>query len=126
MPRVPDDVGRGGASGVRAARLGPTPFADPLVLALPRGGVPVAYEVAIALHAPLDVFVARKVGAPGHEELGIGAIAEGSDELIVTQTARALGLTSRQLAVLAARERTELDRRVEHYRGGAPLPSPAA
>jgi putative phosphoribosyl transferase len=84
--------------------------------------VPVAYEVAAALRAPLEVFVARKVGAPGHEELGIGAIAEGSDELVVTETARALGLTSQELAALAERERTELDRRVERYRGGAPLP----
>src|SRR5438034_1242529 len=105
-----------------AARLRQQAFADPVVLALPRGGVPVAYEVAAVLGAPLEVFVARKVGAPGHEEFGIGAIAEGSDELIVTERARALGLTSRQLAALAQRERVELERRVEHYRGGAPLP----
>lgn len=105
-----------------AARLGQQSFVSPVVLALPRGGVPVAFEVARALGAPLEVFVARKVGAPGHEEFGIGAIAEGSDELIVTDSARALGLTARQLAALAARERTELGRRVGHYRGGAPLP----
>jgi putative phosphoribosyl transferase len=103
-------------------RLRQEAFADPVVLALPRGGVPVAYEVAVALRAPLEVFVARKVGAPGHEEFGIGAIAEGSDELIVTESARALGLTSSQLEALAQREQTELDRRVEHYRGGSSLP----
>ena len=61
----------------RVARLA---LASPVVLALPRGGVPVAAEVATALGAPLDVFVARKVGAPGHEELGIGAVAEGLDD----------------------------------------------
>jgi putative phosphoribosyl transferase len=103
-------------------RLAREPFADPVVLALPRGGVPVGYEVAIALNAPLEVFVARKVGAPGHEELGIGAIAEGSDQLVVTKMALGLGLTSRQLELLADRERAELDRRVEKYRRGAPLP----
>src|SRR5204863_6455918 len=59
---------------------------------------------------------------PGHEELGIGAIAEGSDEIVVTEIAHALGLTWRQLEALAARERVELERRVEHYRRGAPLP----
>jgi len=105
-----------------AARLGQESFADPVVLALPRGGVPVAYEVATALRAPVEVFVARKIGAPGHEELGIGAIAEGSDEIVVTEIAHALGLTWRELEALAARERVELERRVEHYRRGAPLP----
>jgi putative phosphoribosyl transferase len=104
------------------ARLAEESFTAPLVLALPRGGVPVAYEVAFALRAQLEVFVARKVGAPGREELGIGAIAEGSDELVVSATARALGLTSRQLESLANKERIELDRRVEQYRGRAPLP----
>jgi putative phosphoribosyl transferase len=104
-----------------AARLGEAPFTDAVVLALPRGGVPVAYEVAVALHAPLDVFVARKVGAPGHEELGIGAIAEGSDVLIVTESAHALGLTSAELVALAERERIELRRRVADYRGDAKL-----
>jgi putative phosphoribosyl transferase len=104
------------------ARLAEEAFANPHVLALPRGGVPVAYEVALALTAPLDVFVARKVGAPGREELGIGAIAEGSDELVVSETARAIGLTAHQLEALANKERIELDRRVEQYRAGAPLP----
>jgi putative phosphoribosyl transferase len=104
-----------------AARLEQGEYTDPLVLALPRGGVPVAFEVARSLRAPLDVFVARKVGAPGRKEFGVGAIAEGSDEVVVTDAARALGLSSRQLAALAERERAELDRRVERYRAGAPL-----
>jgi putative phosphoribosyl transferase len=104
------------------ARLAEESFTNPLVLALPRGGVPVAYEVAAALRAPLEVFVARKVGAPGREELGIGAIAEGSDQLVVSATARALGLTSRQLESLANKARIEVDRRVEQYRAGARLP----
>jgi putative phosphoribosyl transferase len=105
-----------------AARLEQDEYIDPLVLALPRGGVPVAFEVARSLRAPLDIFVARKVGAPGREEFGVGAIAEGSDELVVTHAARELGLSSRQLAALAERERAELDRQVERYRAGATLP----
>jgi putative phosphoribosyl transferase len=113
---------RRAAGRLLGARLTEEEFTNPHVLALPRGGVPVAFEVALALQAPLDVFVARKVGAPGREELGIGAIAEGSDELVVSETARALGLTSDQLAALANEQRIELDRRVEQYRAGAPLP----
>ena len=103
-------------------RLHNESFVDPVVLGLPRGGVPVAYEVALVLGAPLEAFVARKVGAPGHEEFGIGAIAEGSDELVVTESAWTLGLSSQEIAALAAREGVELKRRVEQYRGGAPLP----
>ena len=120
--RRPRFRNRRAAGEALGARLAEESFTNPLVLALPRGGVPVAYEVAVALRAPLEVFVARKVGAPGREELGIGAIAEGSDELVVSETARALGLTSRQLESLASKERIELDRRVEQYRAGAPLP----
>jgi len=101
-----------------AARLRGRPFIDPIVLALPRGGVPVAYEVANALEAPLDVFVARKVGAPGQKELGIGAIAEGSDEVVRSEVARMLDIDDRRLRVLADRERPELDRRVALYRDG--------
>jgi len=104
------------------ARLCGEAFVDPVVLGLARGGAPVAYEVAAKLGAPLDVFIARKVGAPGHEEFGIGAIAEGSDELVVNESAQMWALTSRQLEALAARERVELERRVDRYRGGAQLP----
>ena len=103
----------------RVADLG---LASPVVLALPRGGVPVGAEVATALGAPLEVFVARKVGAPGREELGIGAVAEGLDEPVMSDTARRLGLGDEELAPLAERARRELARRVEHYRDGHPLP----
>jgi predicted phosphoribosyltransferase len=93
-----------------------------LVLALPRGGVPVAYEVARALHAPLDVMVVRKIGLPGQPELAIGAIASGS--ITVRQCAIASKLLPPGISFdqLAQRERTELERREHAYRHGrAPL-----
>ncbi len=93
-------------------------FVDAVVLALPRGGVPVAFEVAKALGAPLDVFVARKIGAPGQKELGVGAIAEGSDDVVASEVARMLDIDDRRLRALAERERPELDRRVAQYRDG--------
>jgi putative phosphoribosyl transferase len=94
----------------------------PVVLALPRGGVPVGAEIAGALGAPLDVFVARKIGAPGRREYGIGAIAEGGEPLFDRWAVRAMGIPDVELAELAAEERDELDRRVRLYRGGRPLP----
>lgn len=97
----------------------------PLVLALPRGGVPVAVEVARALHAELDVLVVRKIGAPGQPELGIGAVAEGGEPLLHPPSLRMLGVTERQLEATVAAERRELDRRVERYRGARPLPAVA-
>src|SRR3990170_2492056 len=93
-----------------AERLLTIGLEEPLVLALPRGGVPVAYEVAKSLGAPLEVFVARKIGAPGHEELGIAAIAEGLTEPVVTALVGQLGLTAADLGVLAAREHETLSR----------------
>jgi putative phosphoribosyl transferase len=95
---------------------------DPAVLGLPRGGVPVAAEIGSRLGAPLDVFVARKIGAPGHQELGVGAVAEGYDGLVVSDTARRLGLDQTQLRDLAGEVRQELQRRVGIYRGGRSLP----
>jgi predicted phosphoribosyltransferase len=95
---------------------------DPMVLALPRGGVPVAFEVAAALGAPLDVFVARKVGAPGQKEFGIGAIAEGDGVAANHDALRALGLSVRAFDALVADERRELERRVHRYRGNRSLP----
>ncbi|MGP3987822.1 phosphoribosyltransferase [Streptomyces sp. 3N207] len=95
---------------------------DPLVLALPRGGVPVAAEVARALHAPLDVLVARKIGLPGRPEYGIGAIA-GEDPPVFDQTAlEMLGLTEDRLSSTVAHERTEMHRRQDLYRGNRPEP----
>lgn len=90
---------------------------DPLVLGLPRGGVPVAAEVAGVLGAPLDVFVARKIGAPGRPELGVGALAEGGEPVFDADLLARLGLTVTDLNDTVARERAELDRRVRQYRG---------
>ena len=97
-------------------------LADPVVLALPRGGVPVAYEVAHHLGAPLDVLVARKVGAPGRPELGVGAISEGEVEVWDHARLAALGLTPDDLRATLDAERAELERRVLQYRGERPLP----
>lgn len=87
-----------------------------VVLALPRGGVPVAYEVARALRAPLDVFVVRKLGYPGHEELAMGAIASGGT--IVVDPTLASSLSPEQLDTVARRELAELRRREQAYRNG--------
>jgi predicted phosphoribosyltransferase len=95
---------------------------DPLVLALPRGGVTVAREVAHALDAPLDVLVVRKIGAPHHEEYGVGALAGDDDPLYDGAALDRLGLDPDDLAPVVARERTELRRREERYRQGRPAP----
>lgn len=105
-----------------AERLAGMDLVAPIVLALPRGGMPVAYEVARELDAPLDVFVARKLGAPGHPELGIGAIAEGGERVVDAHSVQMLGVTDRQLDELEAREREELARRVDRYRRDRALP----
>lgn len=111
------DAGRRLADRVRGLDLH-----DVLVLALPRGGVPVAFEVAVALGAPLEVFVVRKVGAPGQPERGIGAVAEGGWQVVDRSALRILGLTNDQFGELAVAELRELDRRVRHYRRGRVLP----
>ncbi len=103
-------------------RLAGMDLVAPIVLALPRGGVPVAYEVARALDAPLDVFVARKLGAPAHPELGIGAIAEDGGRVVDARSVQVLGVTERQLDEVEALERQELARRVARYRGERSLP----
>ncbi len=105
-----------------AAELQDLDLVEPVVLALPRGGVPVAFEIAEALGAPLDVFVTRKVGAPGQAELGIGAIAEGGGTVANRTALQALGLSPDQFERLVAPEREELERRVRRYRGDRPLP----
>ena len=93
---------------------------DVVVLGLPRGGVPVAYEIATALHAPLDVMVVRKLGVPGHEELAMGAIASGGVQVVNEEVVRHLGLTSPILSSVAAIEQRELARRERAYRGERP------
>lgn len=90
---------------------------DVVVLALPRGGVPVAYEVARRLRAPLDVFVVRKLGVPGHEELAMGAIASGGVRVLNDDVVRSRGLTEREIQDIEVLERAELERRERAYRG---------
>jgi putative phosphoribosyl transferase len=90
----------------------------PVVLALPRGGVPVAVEVARALQAPLDILAVRKLGAPGNPELGVGAIVEDGALVLDRRSARRLGMTEAALARTLATETRELRRRVERYRRG--------
>ncbi|GHF41052.1 phosphoribosyltransferase [Streptomyces griseosporeus] len=92
----------------------------PVVLALPRGGVTVALEVARALDAPLDVLVARKIGAPFQPELGVGALAGDGPPLFDRESLARLGLTEAELAPVVERERAELKRRERLYRQGRP------
>jgi predicted phosphoribosyltransferase len=96
---------------------------DVLVLALPRGGVPVAYEVAQALNAPLDVFLVRKLGVPGREELAMGAIASGGVRVLNEEVVRVLDVPDDVLRAVTAEEEWELERRERLYRGDRPLPS---
>jgi putative phosphoribosyl transferase len=90
---------------------------DVLVLALPRGGVPVAYEVATNLNAPLDVFIVRKLGVPGHEELAMGAIASGGIRALNTAVIQQLNIPRSAIDAVAAHEQQELERRERLYRG---------
>jgi predicted phosphoribosyltransferase len=95
---------------------------DVVVLALPRGGVPVASEVARALGAPLDVFVVRKLGVPGHEELAMGAVATGGLRVLNDEIVHGLDIPEREIAAVADRELHELSRRERLYRGDHPPP----
>ena len=95
---------------------------DLLVLALPRGGVPVASEVAQVLGAPLDVFLVRKLGAPGREELALGALASGGVRVMNDELVRSLRVTEPEISAVATREEEELLRRERLYRGARPLP----
>lgn len=95
---------------------------DVIVLALPRGGVPVAFEIARALHASLDVFTVRKLGVPGHEELGFGAIATGGVRVLDEHLVSELRLPPALIEQITERERRELERRERAYRGSRPAP----
>ncbi|MFF0835774.1 MULTISPECIES: phosphoribosyltransferase [unclassified Streptomyces] len=95
---------------------------DPVVLALPRGGIAVAVPVARALSAPLDVLLVRKIGAPHHEEFAVGALAAGDPPLFDAATLGHLGLSEERLAPVVERERRELARRERRYRGDRPPP----
>ena len=122
--RVPCFRDRADAGRALAGRL--AEFAgrdDVTVLALPRGGVPVAYEVARALGAPLDVFLVRKLGLPGHPEFAMGAIASGEVRLINEDVVRMYRVTDTELETVIAHEEQELERRERSYRDRRPFPS---
>src|ERR1043166_3522973 len=95
---------------------------DVLVLALPRGGVPVAYEVARALRVPLDVFLVRKLGVPGHEELAMGAVATGSIRALNPDVTEHLRVPARVIEHVTQKELRELECGDQAYRGDRPLP----
>src|SRR5438552_6252234 len=95
---------------------------DVVVLALPRGGVPVAFEVARELGAPLDVFIVRKLGVPGHPELAMGAIASGGVRVLSEDLIDELGIPRTAVEQVSVRERLELERREALYRGNRTLP----
>ena len=95
---------------------------DVLVLGLPRGGVPVAYEVAQTLKAPLDLMLVRKLGVPGHAELAMGAIATGGIRVLNTEVIEELGISDAAIERVTAREQQELQRRDQVYRGHRPPP----
>src|SRR5215218_9087041 len=96
---------------------------DAVVLALPRGGVPVGYEVAAALGLPLDVFLVRKLGVPGYEELAMGAIASGGVRVLNDDVIREIGIPDRAIDAATAAEQQELERREHRYRGSRPAPN---
>lgn len=93
---------------------------DVIVLALPRGGVPVAYEVALALRVPMDIFIVRKLGWPGHEEMAIGAIASGGVKVLNEDIVQYLNIPEALIDAVAQRELRELERRERAYRGNRP------
>jgi putative phosphoribosyl transferase len=122
MPRIFRD--RRDAGIQLAAQL--SAYADDpqvIVLGLPRGGVPVAYEVARHLHAPLDVFLVRKLGVPGHRELAMGAIASGGVRVLNPEVTDFLHISTAVVDLVAARERQEMERQERAYRDDQPFPS---
>jgi putative phosphoribosyl transferase len=111
---------RGDAGRRLAAELASLADARPVIVALPRGGVPVAVEVASALGAPLDILTVRKLSAPGNPELGVGAVAEDGTAVLDPRSAGMLGMTQATLDATLTQESRELRRRVERYRDGRP------
>ncbi|MFL6521118.1 MAG: phosphoribosyltransferase [Chthoniobacterales bacterium] len=95
---------------------------DAIVLALPRGGVPVGFEIAMKLNLPLDVFVVRKLGVPGHRELAMGAIASGGIRVLNEDVLRAMPFAAATVADITAQETREVERRERDYRDGRPAP----
>jgi putative phosphoribosyl transferase len=96
--------------------------ADIIVLALPRGGVPIAYQISTRLRVPLDIFLVRKLGAPGQPELAMGAIATGGARVLNDDVIRYLGVSSEVIEAVARAEQVELERREQAYRGDRPSP----
>ena len=96
---------------------------DVMILALPRGGVPVAFEVAQALNLPMDIFVVRKLGLPTNEELAMGALASGNVRVLNEEVVNSFGITESIIEAVAEEERVELERRERLYRGHAPFPA---
>lgn len=103
-----------------AARLAEHPLLHPVILGLPRGGVPVAAEIAEALGAPLDVLVVRKLGVPWHEEVAMGAVGEGGATVLNTEVTAAARVTVEDVERVERRERAEVEQRVERFREGHP------
>lgn len=95
---------------------------DVIVIALPRGGVPVAYEIALSLGAPLDVMIVRKLGLPTHEEIAMGAIASGGVHVLIDEIVRGYNISKNDIEYIVAREQQELFRREQAYRGDKPWP----
>lgn len=116
----PDRAEAGRLLGLKLAKYAGA--ADVIVLGLPRGGVPVAYEVARALRVPLDVFIVRKLGVPGFEELAVGAIASGGVRVLNEEVYNALPNADEIIETVTQRESAELERREHEYRDGRPAP----
>jgi len=116
----PDRAEAGRLLGLKLSKYAGAP--DVIVLGLPRGGVPVAYEVARALRVPLDVFIVRKLGVPGFEELAVGAIASGGVRVLNEEVANALPNADVIIEAVTERESAEVERREHEYRGGRPAP----
>ena len=119
MQRFPDRRDAGRQLAGKLAKYAGRP--DVIVLALPRGGVPVAYEVAQAIQAPLDVLIVRKLGLPGEEELAIGAIASGGIRILNQDIIDALAVSQAVTDCVTEREAAELERRERQYRGKRPV-----
>lgn len=120
LPRLED---RAEAGRLLAEQLAQLPLRDPLVLGIPRGGVPVAAVIAERMGAPLDVLVVRKVGAPGDPEYGLGAVAEGGLVVLDERRARSAGFSRALLEPEVRREAGEVSARARRYRGDRPLPA---
>lgn len=120
MERFLDRYDAGRQLAVKLAQYASYP--DVIVLALPRGGVPVAYEVARALKVPLDVLIVRKLGLPGREELAIGAIASGGIRILNEDIIQVLSVEQAVIERVTKQELEELQRREQQYRGGRPAP----